>query len=99
MDQIDKKNNSIRPVLLLVVMLIGMTLWGDETHRLAVVPKSLKSAVGCLVTVDFVQRDLEQLGLKVNSLAWVRFHAGSIPGMSPTPGELQIAVYAEDGVR
>ncbi len=62
------------------------------------VPKRLQEAIGCLVAAPFVQEyGLKPVKLKVGDWAWVRYHVGSIPGLSKTPGELYVAVYAADG--
>jgi hypothetical protein len=50
-------------------------------------------ALGCLVSTDFVQADLKTLGLRLGDVASVRFQEGSIPGMEPTPGLKNIAIY------
>lgn len=61
-------------------------------------PKRLRRAIGCLVAAPFVQEyGLTPVKLKVGDWAWVRYHVGSIPGLSKTPGEYYIAVYAPDG--
>lgn len=62
------------------------------------VPKQLQKAIGCLVAAPFVQEDgLKPMMLKVGDWASVRYHIGSIPGLSKTPGEFYVAVYAADG--
>ncbi len=62
------------------------------------VPKQLQKAIGCLVAAPFVQEyGLKPVKLKVGDWAWVRYHVGSIPGMSETPGEFYVAVYGKDG--
>ena len=62
------------------------------------VPKELKQAIGCLVAAHFVKEyGLKPLKLEVGDWAWVRYHVGSIPGLSKTPGEVYVAVYAADG--
>ena len=54
-------------------------------------PELLPRSIGCLVAKDYIQNTLADLGLRVNNMAWVRFHQGSIRGFDPTPDEIQIA--------
>ena len=63
------------------------------------VPTRLKAALECLVTADFVKADLKALGLNVGDVASVRYRSGSVPGMLPTPHQIQIAVYSRDQKR
>jgi hypothetical protein len=42
---------------------------------------------------------LKEIGLESGSNAWARFHLGPIRGLTPVEDEVQVAVYAEDGVR
>jgi hypothetical protein len=62
-------------------------------------PRLVMSALDCVVSIDFNQRDLAEIGLRPGDLAWLRFHIGSIPGMEPSPGEYQIFIYNNDQSR
>jgi len=68
----------------------------DSTRR---APKLLRSAIGCLLTEDYVKTDLKELGLGLNGKAWARFHVGPVKGTTPVPNEIQVAVYAPGGAR
>lgn len=71
---------------------------GNTKSRKAVAPNQLIHVVGCLVAADFVQQyALKSLGLKVGDWAWIRYHHGSVPGMSATPDEYYVAIYSKDG--
>lgn len=60
------------------------------------VPAKIQGAIGCIVSNDYVKRDLLELKLKPGDHAIVRFHKGSIRGTMPTPGLLNLVVYASD---
>ena len=60
-------------------------------------PAPLKKVIGCLFAADYVRKyDLEPLGLKESDWVWVRYHVGSVPRTSPTPGEFYVVVYSSD---
>jgi hypothetical protein len=60
-------------------------------------PALLKKVIGCLFAADYVRKyELEPLGLKESDWVWVRYHVGSVPGMSPTPGEIYVVLYSSD---
>ncbi len=90
--------NSIRFILLVSLLLCGMPGEAAESKHLAEAPQALTSAVACLVSADFVQHKLDEIGLKMGTSAWVRYHVGSVRGINPTPGVFYVAVYSEDGL-
>jgi hypothetical protein len=71
---------------------------GGESKDVGSAPKSVTTALGCLVARDFTRPVLEDLKLAPGRFAWVRYYIGTVPGMEPTPGEFYIAVYSEDGL-
>lgn len=93
-------NKATTIVVLLSALSTGVAVRSaDSPAEERSAPLMVRKALGCLVTADYVQHDLDQLGLKPDSSAWIRFHVGSIPGSEPTPGEYYIAVYTEDESR
>jgi hypothetical protein len=98
MDQIQTR--MIATVILASVLFTNVAVRAaDDSTNSPEVPPLLGRAVGCLVTTDYVRHDLEQLGLKPGDSAWIRYHVGSIPGLTPTPGEYYVAVYTQDESR
>lgn len=84
-------------LLIAVQFAVAQKVDSTPTKR---VPKQLQKVIGCLVAASFVQKyGLKPLNLKVGDWAWVRYHVGSIPGLSKTPEEFYVAVYDADGTR
>lgn len=82
--------------VLLITVQFAVAQKVDSTHT-KVVPKQLQKAIGCLVAASFVREyGLKPVKLKVGDWAWVRYHVGSIPGLSKTSGEFYVAVYDAD---
>ncbi len=89
-----------RLALCFVLLIAIQFAVAQKVDRIAAegVPKQLQKAIGCLVAAPFVQGyGLKPVKLKVGDWAWVRYHAGSIPGLPKTPGEFYVAVYSADG--
>lgn len=86
-----------KTVLLSSLFLAGLALSAQQPKRTPPAPRSVRTALGCLVARDYIQDDLQELKLGPGRSAWIRYYIGTIPGTSPTPGELYIAVYSEDG--
>lgn len=61
---------------------------------------NLSRAVGCLMSSDWVNDDLREIGLTRGMSALIRYRLGSIPETSPnSPDGLQIIIYSADGQR
>ena len=73
-------------------------LGGEEPKDMDSAPKSVATALGCLVARDYIRDALRDLKLAPGRSAWVRYYIGTVPGTGPTPGEFHIAVYSEDGL-
>lgn len=62
----------------------------------AVGAETVQKVVSCMVSADFIQKDLRSLGLRIGDKAVVKYHQGSVPGMMPTPKAVHVAVYSAD---
>ena len=61
-------------------------------------PSIASTGAGCLVDQEWIQHDLQQLGLRTHGRAFVRYGSGTIPGTSPeTPGLVTTIFYSPDG--
>ncbi len=65
----------------------------------AVENEEVQKVVNCMVTANFIQKDLRSLGLKIGDKTVVKYHQGSVPGMMPTPTAIHVIVYSTDGRR
>ena len=84
--------------LLSSLLLAGRVLGGEESKDTLTAPGSVTTALGCLVSRDYIRDALLDLKLAPGRFAWVRYYIGSIPGTGPTPDTFNIVVYSEDGL-
>lgn len=92
------RNGTAARFLLTLGMLIGFGTVRAQDRTFKDAPQILRKTVRCLVTADYVAKDLKEIGLDSHSIAWARYHSGSIKGMTPTPEEMQVAIYSADGL-
>lgn len=62
----------------------------------AVGNEKVQKVVSCMVSVDFIEKDLRSLGIKVGDKTVVKYHQGSVAGMVPTPTTTHVIVYSKD---
>jgi hypothetical protein len=84
-------------IILAGALMIGCATTGAAGPHGGVRHFNLARAVGCLVSRDWAQDDLHELGLRLGMTALVRYRFGPIPGTSPNlPDQLQIIIYSPD---
>lgn len=94
MDQI----NRFQYVLALTLCLVVAGSFGAASDKSSSSRShQIQLAVSCLVKAPYLQENLDSIGLKTNSSAMARYHVGDIAELGPTPGEVQIILYAKNG--
>src|SRR5271157_1826439 len=90
--------NVCRMVLLSSLFLAGPVFGGGQSKDVGSAPDSVTTALGCLVARDYIRPALLDLKLAPGRFAWIRYYIGTIPGIEPTPGAFNVAVYSEDAL-